>query len=184
MLNRPYTFKGNEFIGIQYLFENTANNFTYECIVLPGKFKKDISAAYIVTPSCSTEENTACVGISINGHEIRVFEHSMNRLNTVILAHYSNSNWIELVLVYSNKIPSLFINGKLIAVGNRSPFNKVYPSGVLGGNEKGECFTGEIRSVKLWNESLALEHVALLKEKAYENNEHLTWAHDFLDGVI
>ncbi|MED3995532.1 glycosyltransferase [Peribacillus frigoritolerans] len=182
MLNRPYTFKGNEFIGIQYLFENIANNFTYECIVLPGKYKKDSSAAYIVTPSCSTEENTAGVGISINGNEIRVFEHSMNRLNTVILAHYDNSNWIELVLVYSNKIPSLFINGKLIAVGNRSPFNKVYPSGVLGGNEKGECYTGEIRSVKLWNKSLSVEHVALLKEKAYENNEHLTWAHDFLDG--
>lgn len=163
MLNRPYTFKGNEFIGIKYLFENTANNFTYKCVVLPGTYKKDISAAYIVTPSCSTEENTAGVGISINGNEIRVLEHSMNRLNTVILAHYDNSNWIELVLV---KIPSLFINGKLVAVGKRSPFNKVYPSGVWGGgNEKGECFTGEIRSVKLWNESLSVEHVALFKGK-------------------
>ncbi|AZV63831.1 glycosyltransferase [Peribacillus frigoritolerans] len=183
MFNKPFTLSGNEFVGIQDLFNN-ADNFTYECIVLPGKHKQVNSSAYLVAPSCSKEVNTAGVGISINGNEIRVYEHSMNNLNTVILAHYDNSNWIELVLVYSNKKPSLYINGKLIAVGHISPFNHVYPSGVLGGNEEGECFTGEIQSIKLWNESLGMEHVALLKEKAYENNENLTWAHDFLDGTI
>ncbi len=99
------------------------------------------------------------MGISVNGNEIQVLEQSLNKPKTRLLVHFDNSILIKLVLVYANKIPSLFINGELIAVGTKSEFKHVYPSGVLGGNQEGECFSGNIDSIKLWNKSLSREKI-------------------------
>lgn len=184
MFNRPFTFSGNEYIATESFFKSLVDDFTYECIFLPEELNLAVynRSSYLISPTFSTDIDTAVVGISVNGNEIRVLEKSLNITKTRLLVHFDNTILIKLVLVYANKIPSLFINGELIAVGLKSQFKHVYPSGVLGGNQEGECFLGKIDSIKLWNKSLSREKIVLLNLKNNICNENLVWGHDFLNG--
>lgn len=185
MLNQPFKFNGNEYIDVQLLFENAMDNFTYECTVLPNNSnqKKGITSNYLISPSISPKKHTGCVGISINGTEIRVIEQGISGLNTVFVVHFDTSNWIRLVLVYSEKIPTLYINGKMIAKGNKSAFDHICPSGVFGGNRQGECFEGSIKSIKIWKESLSEDSVHQLNEDTLRNHDNLIWGHDYLNRI-
>jgi glycosyltransferase involved in cell wall biosynthesis len=183
MLNQPFTFDGNEYIGVQHIFENASDNFTYECVVLPQDFnqKKGVANNYLISPSNHTKMNTGCVGISIKGTEIRVIEQGNNGLNTVLAVQFDTSNWIQLVLVYSDKIPTLYINGTMIAKGDKSKFAHIHPSGFFGGNESGECFEGSIKSIKIWNESFSADSVRKLNEGAFLTHNNLIWSYDYLN---
>jgi glycosyltransferase involved in cell wall biosynthesis len=183
MLNQPFTFNGNEYIGVQHLFENAADNFTYECIVHPQNFnqKKGTANNYLISPSNRTKINTGCAGISIKDSQIRIIEQGNNGLNTVLAVQFDTSNWIRLVLVYSDKIPTLYINGKMIAKGYKSKFTHIYPSGVFGGNENGECFEGHIKSIKIWKESFSADSVRKLNEGSFIKENNLIWSYDYLN---
>ncbi|MCU9614559.1 glycosyltransferase [Caldibacillus lycopersici] len=184
MFNIPFTFKGNEFLSFSINRMEVADSFSYRISILPDSQYNAAAFPFIIAPD-STEKGAASVGVVVNGHEIKIIEYGDNHYHTVILAHVDTSTWVDLVLVYLEKKPFLYINGRLIAQGNKSNYTHIYPSRMIGGNEKGECFKGKIRAIQLWKESFSHEKIVQMKEYHSNTFPHsLIWSRDFLSGVV
>ncbi len=181
MLKQPFTFNGREFISFTERDKDFANHFSYQCIVLPDQQVSTVPT-YLIAP-IPVAKDAAGVGITMNGPEIRVVECSGNTCETILLIHVDPSDWLNLVLVYTDKQPSLYINGKLIAVGSKSRYQHVYPSSTIGGNEKGECFKGKIQGITFWRESLSFEAVQQVTAGQKVNAREIVWSRNFLTGI-
>ncbi|WP_026582965.1 glycosyltransferase [Bacillus sp. J33] len=184
MFNESFSFKGNEYLNFLPNTNGVADNFSYQFIVLanPQKVLSNNKSSYLIAPA-SAEGDSAGVGIIMNGPEIRIVEYNQHKYNTVILVHSETSVWVNLVLVYTDKKPFLYLNGKLVATGKKSMFKHVIPSGFLGGNEKGECFTGKVHSIKLWKKSLTLEQVGHLLDRNIVMPSTIVWSKNFHNGI-
>ncbi|WP_042148397.1 glycosyltransferase [Paucisalibacillus sp. EB02] len=181
MFNHPFTFKGEEYISFYRIGKECKNNFSYQCIILPEPTIEKDTFSFLIAPEF-VEEGSSGAGIVMNGHEIRIIEYDGIEYHTILVAHVDVSTWVDLVLVYTNKKPLLYINGRLIAEGNPSPFQNVYPSGMIGGNEKGETFRGKVRSIKLWNEGLTHNQILHLEEDSQGYDGKVVWGKNFLNG--
>lgn len=180
MFNRPYTFKGNEYISHYCLEKEIPDSFSYQFVVLPDPYKNNNKSPYLISP-IFPEEGSAGIGIKLNGNEVQIIECTPVGYHTVIQAHLDISTWLNLIVVYSDKKPSLYVNGELLAVGKKSSFNHVYFSGILGGNDKGECFKGKLKSVRFWEKSLNNEEIIQLQnEKA--KIEEVMGSRNFIKG--
>ncbi len=71
----------------------------------------------------TTEEGKASVGISMGQNGIRIYERSGNR-NTPVIEHLQPvEGWTHIALTYNQGVPTLYLNGKLAATGNRSAYD-------------------------------------------------------------
>lgn len=181
MFNHPFVFKGDEYISYSQIDKECKNSFTYQVCILPDPAIVTENFSFLIAPDY-VETGSSVVGIGMNGHEIRIIEYDGKDYHTILVVHVDVSDWNDLVLVYKNKKPILYINGRLIAEGNPSPFHDVYPSSRIGGNEKGECFRGKIQSIKLWNESLTHQTILHLEESNQIDDGRIIWGKNFLNG--
>lgn len=70
-------------------------------------------------------------GVSVGTNGISVFEHSAVYLASPLVYERTNSNWMHIAVVYSNRVPSLYVDGVLVRVGLRSTRSS-FPSTFLG----------------------------------------------------
>ncbi|PGZ95831.1 hypothetical protein COE51_19420, partial [Bacillus pseudomycoides] len=182
MENRGNHFLGNDMILIQPLFENIRNSFTYEfwvkpesTIQIPREASSGITGIsgqrYVIGPGHAGARENAGVGVSIGTNGIAVYEHTTNYLSALLVFPVSIIDWTHIAVVYNNKTPYLYINGKLVKKGLRSRKVNVYPSGYLGGHDYG-YYVGFIKEIKLWNYTRSKEEIKNSMQEILTENKY------------
>ncbi len=160
---------GKKRIFVQPLFEEAQNNFTYEFWVKPEVSQKmDIESldqsidplglCFVIGAECNSI-NKACLAISVGNNGVSVYECSEYYLTALLVYPISIKNWIHIAVVYTNKTPHLFINGKFIKSGLTSRKTRVYASGTFGGLYSSGFFTGSLDDLRIWAHARTEEQI-------------------------
>lgn len=164
-------FNANQYINSNGL-PTFANNFTIEAWVNPtsthgidGQSTSGTGGTsgqkYMLWPTHRGSQ--AGVGISVGTNGISVYEHGGGYMPSLLTWANPVSGWTHIAVVYTNKQPSLYVNGVLVATGLTSTKSNCYPSlgranviypnsGGIGGGSYGS-FDGSIDDFRLWSVS-------------------------------
>ncbi|WP_412732553.1 fibrinogen-like YCDxxxxGGGW domain-containing protein [Minisyncoccus archaeiphilus] len=106
-------------------------------------------------------------GLSLGTNGMSVYEHAGDYMPARLVYNASlGTAWNHVVLVYSNKIPYLYLNGSLVASGTVSPKATVYSSYMIGAGHYTLDNDFKIDFLRIYNRALtAAEISALYKEK-------------------
>ncbi|MFP5112183.1 glycosyltransferase [Bacillaceae bacterium C204] len=143
------------------LLTNLKNTFTFEFWVMPesdhtiDQQSREKPAEvggknYIIGPAQGVSDNDAGVSVSVGQNGITVYEHTKKNIYAVLVYEAIINDLIHIAIAYEDREPQLFINGKFVKKGERSPITYVYPSGMIGG-QPGLFFNGDINEIRLWN---------------------------------
>jgi hypothetical protein len=150
-------------------FANVTNSFTMELWVNPTKGRTNTpqsitgfdgltNQSYAIFPELGSaaygDTTHGGVGISVGTNGVSVVEHTAGTIPTPLVYATAISTWTHIALVYSNKQPSLYINGTFAATGFSSLRTYIHPSASLG--DAGPTGTygpykGQIDEVRIWN---------------------------------
>jgi hypothetical protein len=154
------------------------NNFTMEFWVKPGKeikpnmIEQDAGyydgingQNYAIWPNWyPTYTYEAGVGVSVGTNGIAIFEHSIEYLPALLVLYtpISSTSWTHIAVVYTNKTPTLYINGVFAKTGLTSNRPKVHPSSSLGDPSHLNYgpFDGSIDEVRVWAVSLSASTIS------------------------
>lgn len=102
----------------------------------------------------------AGVGISVGTNGVSIYEHAAEHMPAVLVYAGEISGWTHIAVVYRDRVPSLFINGRLVRTGVPSGMRYVHPSagraadryvyGGIGGGPFG-YFAGMIDDFRVWD---------------------------------
>ncbi|UAY51318.1 T9SS type B sorting domain-containing protein [Ferruginibacter albus] len=169
-----FTGSSNQYVDPQIL-PNFYDNFTFEMWVNPTTTitlqTQNTSGAsgtsgqhYALFPTWgggnANGATDAGAGVSVGTNGIAVYEHGAAYLPALLVWNHTVTGWTHIAVVYTNKQPSLYVNGVLVATGLTSLRTHVYPSlghgqnfsgqyGGIGGGYYGS-FTGQIDEFRLW----------------------------------
>ena len=162
------------------IFINVQNNFAMSIWVNPTGARSGVSGIsgqrYAIFPSQGGGEfgigtEHAGAGISIGTDGIGVYEHSDGYIPEKIDYTTAISGWTHIVVVYSNAIPSLYVNGVFISSGSQSS-HIPHPSHDLGETGAGYgYFKGLMDEVRIYNRPLSANEVQDLYNN--EKNDHV-----------
>ncbi|MFT3910559.1 MAG: gliding motility-associated C-terminal domain-containing protein [Ferruginibacter sp.] len=161
------------------------DNFSFECWVNPtativlapeatSGTQGTSGERYVLYPTWGGSNNSitgpgnpdAGAGLSVGTNGIAVYEHGASYLAPLLVWAGAVSGWTHIAVVYTNKQPSLYINGVFVKTGLTSLKNRVYPSlgqwpgnlynlsGGIGGGNYG-YFNGQIDEFRLWDVPLS-----------------------------
>lgn len=184
--NSAYYFNGSSYIRNSFTTATVTNNFTMalwaeplDTIILHSvnSYTDRVSigkgAAFHPTHgSCFSSFNASGAGIYVGVNGITVFEHSHNYLRCALRYPVQLSGWHSIVVVYTNKVPTLYLDGVAVATGQAGSINVhlsfAYDNNVLGdysGSGLGSAFSsptisrskykGKLDDVGLWNRPLS-----------------------------
>lgn len=127
---------------------------------------------YAVYPSHGTHDwgrGHAGVGLSVGTNGVSVYEHAGEYLPAVLVHRQALSGWTRVTLVYRDRTPSLYIDGRLVRTGRRSPQPFVHPStgdahpgrmvSGIGGGPYG-YYSGDLDNVRIWSIALTDAEIA------------------------
>ncbi len=156
------------------------NNFTIEFWAYPKKAATLLpeggglgisGQSYAIFPDWGGTGGPAGVGVSVGTNGIMVFEHAYNYLPAEVSYTNSISGWVHVAVVYTNKQPTLFVNGTYVRTGVTSTRSYVYPSKNLGGsyavaggfpvNGYGP-YAGLLDEVSIYNHALTATDIAAI----------------------
>lgn len=102
----------------------------------------------------------AGVGVSVGTNGVTVYEHAADYMPAVLVYEGALSGWTHVAVVYVDRRPMLYINSKLVRMGQPSNASFVHPSagrpvdrfvyGGIGGGPFG-YFAGMIDDVRIWD---------------------------------
>ncbi|WP_354002238.1 LamG domain-containing protein, partial [Peribacillus simplex] len=155
-------FNGTKEIISKPLFKEVRNSFTIEFWVKPSEEihldNESVAGAsgvtgqrFVIGPGHGENGKEAGVGVSVGTNGIIVYEHSSSYLPALLVFPISITDWTHISIVYREKIPYLYINGKFKKQGLTSNKESVYSSGFFGGYEPYGYYVGFIRDIKIWN---------------------------------
>lgn len=141
-----------------------SNNFTVEFWVKPDSIHEiDMQSnigtggitgqRYIIFPAQGDViwgSGHAGMGVSAGINGVTVYEHANAYLAPVLVWEGIVSGWTHVAVVYNNRQPYLYINGKLVKRGLKSTKSYIHPSAVLGGGNYG-YFKGQADEFRIWN---------------------------------
>jgi len=156
------------------------NSFTIEFWAYPTKgvvFQPEgggwgISGqSYAVFPEYGDETGGAGAGVSVGTNGVSVFEHAANYMPSLL--SYTNPiiGWTHIAVVYTNKQPTLFVNGVRVRTGLTSSEAFVFPGKNLGssyGSSSGVQYIyygpyrGLLDEVSIYNRSLGAGEIAAI----------------------
>ncbi|WP_209125686.1 glycosyltransferase [Alkalihalobacillus sp. BA299] len=163
MLNKGFIrFSGKETVVGEPLIKGIKNSFTYEFWVKPLVEHKNSIQTFLRTPGLRGQNyvigpghgglnHVAGAGVSVGTNGVTVFEHTNNYLPATLVYKREIHDWTHVAVVYKNKVPFLFINGKLVKRGLKSIKSEVYASGVFGGLEPYGYFNGYLGEIRIWD---------------------------------
>ncbi|RYX99616.1 LamG domain-containing protein, partial [bacterium] len=110
---------------------------------------------YVMYANHGGDFDNAGVGISAGTNGISIYEHASNYMPALLVwnSPVSSTVWTHVVLVYTNRVPSLYVNGNLVKTGvagskiNISPFILGY--GLSFGGPGYGYFNGSIDDIKM-----------------------------------
>ncbi len=149
-------------------FPTIANDFTIELWANPTAGRLETPEANLGISDLSSQRHAvfpdqgdfgygaghAGAGLSIGTNGISAIEHAANHLPAILVYSNAISGWTHFALVYSNRVPRLYVNGSLARVGLPSVKSFVHPSANLGGSIQGLTygnFQGQLDEVRIWN---------------------------------
>jgi len=96
----------------------------------------------------------AGAGVSIGTNGVSVLEHADGYLPSVLVHNAPIKDWTHVAVVYSNKEPKLYLNGKLAKTGLKGPMT-VHPSLGLGEIGRGYgYYAGLLDDVRIYDRAL------------------------------
>ncbi|HPI12715.1 MAG TPA: LamG domain-containing protein, partial [Catalimonadaceae bacterium] len=154
---------------------STPNNFTMEAWVNPGSSTtlhgQSTGGAggqfgnnqFVVFPlhgvALGSGSENAGAGFSVGTNGICVYEHGDSYIPVLLSWSGTISGCTHVSIVYTNKQPSLYVNGILVATGLTSQRTNVFASSSeIGGGAYGH-FNGSIDEVRIWNSSLTQSEI-------------------------
>jgi len=89
--------------------------------------------AYAIAEGHGGSSGKAGAGVSVGTNGVRIIEHANSYYQDRLTwgGTLSSTQWTQLAVVYNNRVPSLYVNGALVATGTAGPYG-VFP-GHLGG---------------------------------------------------
>lgn len=142
---------------------NVTNSFTVEAWVWPtATHEVDAQSStgyaglynqrYLIFPTYGDAwgAGQAGMGLSVGTNGVSVYEHGGNEIPPVLVWAGSLSGWTHLAVVYSNKQPSLYVNGTLVKTGSTSTKSLVRPSLGFGGGIYG-YYQGHLDELRIWD---------------------------------
>lgn len=140
-----------------------SNNFTMEFWVNPSKTRvtsTEVSTGVSTNTASSTDQSFAIypdqrgavasgAGVSVGIDGISVFEHGDGYLPSTLVYNATISGWNHIAVVYTNRVPSLYLNGNLVKTGVISGRATVHPS--LGTGLAYGFFNGSMDNLRVWN---------------------------------
>jgi hypothetical protein len=164
-------FNGNGQYATNSITPNYSNNFTIEIIAKPRSFislaNAGYSQPYVMAPSWQGGYN-AGVGIALGVNGVCIIEHGGGYIPIVASYAFTDTNFIDVILVYQNKVPKIYINGVFVGQGNQSPRDNIIPSfncsgagqyGGLGGHGNYGWFNGIVEKLGIWNYSMTQNEI-------------------------
>jgi hypothetical protein len=147
-----------------------ADNFTYEVWCKPNDTRQVSPESTIGTEGTSGQrwviyadfQNTnGGAGISVGTNGVSVFEHGAAYMPSLLVSAtpISSSAVTQIVVVYTNKQPTLYINGQFNRTGLTSLRPIVYQFGATIGYGAYGFYSGNIDIVKYFNVSLTASQV-------------------------
>lgn len=170
MLSECIHLEEQDEIVIRPLFENLRDSFTIEFWVKPEENIQicpetthgaygTVGQKYVIGPGHGGGENQAGVGVSVGNNGICVFEHTHNYLPAVLVYETLLIGWNHVAIVYNNKQPSLYLNGKYKKSGLVSPVAHVLASGTFGALRPYGSFVGDVAEISFWNHPRSGEQI-------------------------
>jgi hypothetical protein len=163
-------------------FKELRNDFTYEFWIKPPESLIQLTSEsytgitgvnaqkYLIGPACPAGKKNAGIGISVGSNGVSVFEHSRGHLPSVLVFPVQLTSWVHIAIVYRNKTPYLYIDGKFKKAGLRSIKSNVFASKCFMKHKYGN-FAGEIKEIRLWNHSRTQEQIELYSNYELTGNE-------------
>jgi serine/threonine protein kinase len=150
-------------------FPHVTNTFTIELWASPAASRSETAEAnsgnlvpgdhrFAVFPdqgSIGYGGGHAGAGLSIGTNGVSVFEHADNYLPSRLVYSAPITGWTHVALVYSNRSPTLYVNGVFARGASASVNSFVHPGANLGGSlEQGPGYgnyQGQLAEVRIWN---------------------------------
>lgn len=185
--NSAFDFNNNEgYIKTKNLIKTIKNNFSYsvwistnviEPVPVMGtnyispftSFKRQC----VIHPSHGESFGDAALnsgsGLYAGKNVITVWEHSHLYVKAALVFQGTFEGWTNLVVVYKEKVPHLYVNGKFYKSGLPDPKRDVYPSLGNGGDYEfsgfgrgffNDLFNGIIDDIALWDRILSEDEIS------------------------
>lgn len=178
-IDESFFFDGKKNISTEQMWLSTTNTFTYEFWVKPEaeiqlvkQAAKGVSGLqgqrFVIFPAHGGE-HFAGTGISVGTNGIIVFEHGAEHFPATLVHKVSIIKWTHIAVVYKEKTPYLYINGKFIKRGISSYKEALYPSGVIGGLETYGYYIGFLKNLRICQGS-SLNDLEKKKKTIFEWN--------------
>lgn len=140
--NRAIEFPNNGVVRTGQQLNDVFNNFTISVWAFtkkttPEKIQgllssspQDTDGPPIVHPTHGStwDSQSAGVGIIFGTNQIQIIEHASFYIYFPLVYSGNFQGWNHIVIVYENKIPKLYLNGKLMVIGVQSRMPLVRPS--------------------------------------------------------
>jgi hypothetical protein len=175
-------------------FARVTNNFTVELWANPaaarvetGEFSIGFSGGadqkYAIFPEhgdfAYQDSRHVGMGLSVGTNGISIVEHTSGHIPTVLVYTGALSGWSHVAVVYSNRAPSLLLNGQLVRTGIPSSF-VVHPSVGFGGTiswyHQYGPYVGGLDDVRIWDVPLSAQTIVEWKDLSPSTN-HPAWEH-------
>ena len=98
-------------------------------------------------------------GISIGTNGVSTYEHSSGYMPSLMVYETTITSFTQIVVVYTDKQPSLYINGNFIKTGLTSPRTDVYLLGNLIGYGSYGYYQGQLAILREYDKSLTASEV-------------------------
>ena len=145
------------------------NNFTVELWCLPTRTHQiDTQATSGTTGTAGqnyilgvkfVELPDAGFGISIGTNGVSTYEHSNSYMPPLLVHETTITSFANIVIVYNNKQPSLYINGTFIKTGLTSPRPNVYLIGDFIAFGDYSYYQGKLASIRYYERAITATEV-------------------------
>ncbi len=131
---------------------------------------------YAIFPDWGGDEG-AGAGVSVGTNGVSVFEHGNCYLPALLVYNAPIVGWTHIAVVYENKQPKLYLNGKLVRAGLVSPRSFVYPSTWLGGRglEAGNYghYSGLLDEISIYDRALSTNEITDIYATGATGKSHI-----------
>ncbi|MFB5675124.1 LamG-like jellyroll fold domain-containing protein [Paenibacillus terreus] len=193
-----YYFSFQDTIKAKSFLEHIYNDFTYEFWVNPAaEHHIDLPSLsgtdgisgkrYVIAPGHGLHPGQAGIGVSVGTNGVSIYEHTYCHLPAVLVHPSPISGWTHIAVVYSRRVPYLYINGKLVQVGGPSAIASVHASAAFGGLSPYGFFIGGLDEVRLWNVARTEQEIALSMHSQLQGDEPGLagyWRFDDGNGIV
>jgi hypothetical protein len=155
----------NDGVGLSSEY-GTTNNFSVELWVLPAAIHQidaENTAGYDGTAGqkyiigAAQKGSNSGFGLSIGTNGVSVYEHGNNYMPCLLAQSTTITSFTHVLIVYTNKKPSLYLNGQWVKDGLTSPKALVYLSAQFIGSSP--HYNGKLASLRYYNRSLTAAEI-------------------------